>query len=61
MCFISVNQHKEHNIINFADLYQKQEQKKNKNIELIESIQKAKKLVNIIIDSLDKFKENLDI
>ena len=57
LCFFCVNQHKSHNKINFIDLYQEQEQNK----EYIDRIQKVKKLVDDIIDSLQKFKGNLDV
>ena len=55
LCFFCVNQHKDHKIIILNDLYQEQ------NTEINEKIQKTKESVDDIIDSLKKFKDNLDI
>ena len=55
LCSFCINQHKEHNLINFTDLHQEQ------NKECIERIQKIKKIVDDIIDSLEKFKNNLNV
>ena len=55
LCIFCINQHKEHNIINFTNLFLEQ------NKETIEKIQKVKELFDNIIDSLPKFKENLDV
>ena len=57
LCIFCLNQHKTHNIINFIDLFQEQEQNK----EFIEKIQKINELVDSIIDSLTKFKSNLNV
>ena len=55
LCIFCINQHKEHNIINFTNLFMEQ------NKETIEKIQKVKELFDNIIDSLPKFKDNLDV
>ena len=55
LCLFCKKQHETHKIINFYNLYQ------GENKELIGKIQKVKKLVDNIIDSLKKFKENLDV
>ena len=57
LCNFCLVQHEEHNLINYNELFQKQE----KNEEIIEKIRKVNELVDIIIDSLQKFKENLDV
>ena len=54
LCIFCKNQHKTHNTVNFDDLLQEQ------NKELFERIQKIEKLVDTIVDSLQKFKENLN-
>ena len=57
LCVFCKNQHKEHNIINFDNMIQEQKQNKQQ----IEKIQKVTELVDNIIDSLQKFKENLGV
>ena len=54
-CIFCTNKHKTHDIINFANLLQEE------NKEFIEKIQKVKKLIDNIIDSLQKVKNNLDV
>ena len=55
LCVFCEDQHKEHNVINFNNLLKEQSK------ETIEKIQKVKIFVDNIIDSLQKFKGNLDV
>ena len=57
LCILCESQHNEHNIINFTNLKLKPEQSKN----FIEKIQKVKKLVDNIIESLQQFEKNINV
>ena len=57
ICVFFVNQHKEHNTINFNNLFDENDQ----NEEFIEKIQKVNELVDGIIDYHKHFKNNLDV